>query len=90
MYRVTVSGYERNPCRNVKTMMKKEWYEIQRNEMKQIKNDEMIKIKSNVSKMNDIEILEVMEKIEELSNIIKLIEKAILLYTRYPTEHIEE
>ena len=71
-------------------MMKKEWYEIQRNEMKQIKNDEMIKIKSNVSKMNDIEILEVMDKIEELSNIIKFIEKVIILYTRYPAEHIEE
>ena len=71
-------------------MMKKEWYEIQRNEMKQIKNNEMIKIKSSISEMNDIQILEVMDKIEELSNIIKLFEKAILLYTKYPTEHIEE
>jgi len=70
--------------------MKKEWYEIQRNEMEQIKNDEMIKIKSSISEMNDIQILEVMDKIEELCNIIKLIEKAILLYTKYPTEHIEE
>ena len=39
--------------------------------MKQIKNNEMIKIKSSISEMNDIQILEVMDKIEELSNIIK-------------------
>ena len=68
-------------------MNKKEWYEIQKQEMKQIKSKEMIKIKSNISEMDDIQILKVMDEIESLNNIISLIEMAIVLYTKYPAEH---
>tara|TARA_R110002167_G_scaffold340569_1_gene548533 strand:+ start:294 stop:500 length:207 start_codon:yes stop_codon:yes gene_type:complete len=68
-------------------MNKKEWYEIQKQEMKQIKSKEMIKIKSSISEMDDIQILKVMDEIESLNNIISLIEMAIVLYTKYPAEH---
>ena len=68
-------------------MNKKEWYEIQKQEMKQIKSKEMIKIKSNISEMDDIQILKVMDEIESLNNIISLIEMAIVLYTKYPAQH---
>ena len=68
-------------------MDKKEWYEIQKQEMKQIKSKEMIKIKSSISEMDDIQILKVMDEIESLNNIISLIEMAIVLYTKYPAQH---
>ena len=68
-------------------MNKKEWYEIQKQEMKQIKSKEMIKIKSSISEMDDIQILKVMDEIESLNNIISLIEMAIVLYTKYPAQH---
>ena len=68
-------------------MNKKEWYEIQKQEMQQIKSKEMIKIKSSISEMDDIQILKVMDEIESLNNIISLIEMAIVLYTKYPAQH---
>ena len=68
-------------------MNKKEWYETQKQEMKQIKNKEMIKIKSSISEMDDIQILKVMDEIESINNIISLIEMAIVLYTKYPAQH---
>ena len=57
------------------------------NKMKQIKNKEMIKIKSSISEMDDIQILKVMDEIESINNIISLIEMAIVLYTKYPAQH---